>query len=110
MIVRSREADRLVEPWSLALSLLEASSGSRPLGGYLSMAHLSGISQLTPTANTRAAGLQKRRRSAGGRALAGRLSTKIDTMIDAPGNPLGFFLSGGDALDPVAADHRRPDM
>jgi transposase len=33
------------------------------------------------------------------------LSTKIHTLADALGNPLGFFLTGGQAHDLVGADH-----
>jgi len=38
------------------------------------------------------------------------LSTKIHTMVDALGNPVGFCLSGGQAHDLVGADHLLPDM
>jgi transposase len=31
-------------------------------------------------------------------------------MVDALGNPLGFFLTGGEAHDLVGADHLLPDM
>jgi transposase len=40
----------------------------------------------------------------------GGLSTKIHAMVDAPGNPVGFHLTGGEAQDLVGADHLRPDM
>jgi transposase len=32
------------------------------------------------------------------------LSTKIHTLVDALGNPLGFFLTGGQAHDLIGAD------
>ena len=50
-------------------------------------------------------------RSAGaiGRS-GGGLSTKIHTLVDALGNPLGFFLTGGEAHDLVGADHLLPTM
>ena len=38
------------------------------------------------------------------------MSTKIHTMVDALGNPLGFHLTGGEAHDLVGADHLLPDM
>jgi transposase len=38
------------------------------------------------------------------------LSTKIHTMADALGNPIGFFLTGGEAHDLVGADHLLPEM
>jgi transposase len=38
------------------------------------------------------------------------LSTKIHTLVDALGNPVGFHLSGGEAHDLIAADHLLPDM
>jgi transposase len=38
------------------------------------------------------------------------LSTKIHTMVDALGNPVGFFLTGGEAHDLVGADHLLPEM
>ena len=31
-------------------------------------------------------------------------------MVDALGNPVGFFLTGGEAHDLVGADHLLPDM
>ena len=40
----------------------------------------------------------------------GGLSTKIHTMVDALGNPTGFFLTGGHAHDLLGADHLLPDM
>ncbi len=40
----------------------------------------------------------------------GGLSTKIHTLVDALGNPLGFFLTGGQAHDLVGADHLLPMM
>ena len=38
------------------------------------------------------------------------MSTKIHTLVDALGNPIGFFLSGGEAHDLVGADHLIPGM
>jgi hypothetical protein len=40
----------------------------------------------------------------------GGLSTKIHTLVDALGNPLGFFLTGGEAHDLVGEDHLLPTM
>jgi transposase len=37
-------------------------------------------------------------------------STKIHTLVDALGNPVGFHLTGGEAHDLVGADHLLPDM
>jgi transposase len=38
------------------------------------------------------------------------LSTKIHTLVDALGNAVGFFLTGGQAHDLVGADHLLPTM
>ena len=38
------------------------------------------------------------------------MSTKIHTIVDALGNPTGFFLTGGQAHDLTGADHLLPDM
>lgn len=38
------------------------------------------------------------------------MSTKIHTLVDALGNPVGFFLTGGQAHDLVGADHLLPAM
>jgi transposase len=38
------------------------------------------------------------------------LSTKIHALVDALGNPIGFFLTGGEAHDLVGADHLLPSM
>ena len=38
------------------------------------------------------------------------MSTKIHTLVDALGNPIGFHLTGGEAHDLVGADHLLPDM
>ena len=38
------------------------------------------------------------------------MSTKIHTLVDALGNPLGFFLTGGQAHDLEGADHLLPTM
>ncbi len=40
----------------------------------------------------------------------GGLSTKIHTLVDALGNPIDFFLTGGQAHDLVGADHLIPMM
>ncbi len=38
------------------------------------------------------------------------MSTKIHTLVDALGNPLGFFLTGGQAHDLAGADQLLPTM
>ena len=38
------------------------------------------------------------------------MSTKIHTLVDALGNPVGFFLTGGEAHDLAGADHLLPEM
>ncbi len=38
------------------------------------------------------------------------MSTKIHTLVDALGNPVGFFLTGGEAHDLVGADHLLASM
>ena len=38
------------------------------------------------------------------------MSTKIHTLVDALGNPVGFFLTGGQAHDLVGSDHLMPTM
>ena len=40
----------------------------------------------------------------------GGLSTKIHALVDALGNPLGFFLTGGQAHDLAGADQLLPSM
>ena len=40
----------------------------------------------------------------------GGLSTKIHTLVDALGNPVDFFLTGGEAHDLVGADHLLLEM
>jgi transposase len=40
----------------------------------------------------------------------GGLSTKIHTLVDALGNPVGFHLTGGQAHDLVGADELLPEM
>jgi hypothetical protein len=40
----------------------------------------------------------------------GGLSTKIHTLADALGNPLGIFLTGVEAHDLVGTDHLLPTM
>ena len=38
------------------------------------------------------------------------MSTKIHTLVDALGNPLGFFLTGGEVHDLAGADELIPTM
>lgn len=38
------------------------------------------------------------------------MSSKIHALVDALGNPIGFFLTGGQAHDLVGADHLLPSM
>ena len=38
------------------------------------------------------------------------MSTKIHSLVDALGNPVGFHLTGGQAHDLVGADELLPDM
>jgi len=38
------------------------------------------------------------------------LSTKIHALVDALGNPVGFYLTGGEAHDLVGADQLLPTM
>ena len=38
------------------------------------------------------------------------MSTKIHALVDALGNPIGFFLTGGEAHDLVGADNLLPTM
>ena len=38
------------------------------------------------------------------------MSTKIHTLVDALGNPIGFHLTGGEAHDLIGADELLPDM
>ena len=40
----------------------------------------------------------------------GGLSTKIHTLVDALGNPISFFLTGGEAHDLIGADQLLPTM
>ena len=40
----------------------------------------------------------------------GGLSTKIHALVDALGNPVGFYLTGGEAHDLVGADQLLPTM
>jgi transposase len=40
----------------------------------------------------------------------GGLSTKIHALVDALGNPIDFFLTGGEAHDLAGADHLLPTM
>ena len=40
----------------------------------------------------------------------GRFSTKIHALADALGNPVNFFLTGGEANDLAGADHLLPSM
>jgi len=38
------------------------------------------------------------------------LSTKIHALVDALGNPVGFYLTGGEVHDLAGADHLLPGM
>lgn len=38
------------------------------------------------------------------------MSTKIHALVDALGNPVSFFLTGGEAHDLIGADHLLPTM
>ena len=38
------------------------------------------------------------------------MSTKIHALVGALGNPIGFYLTGGEAHDLVGADHLLPTM
>ncbi len=38
------------------------------------------------------------------------MSTKIHTLVGALGNPIGFYLTGGQAHDLDSADHLLPTM
>ena len=38
------------------------------------------------------------------------MNTKIHTLVDALGNPIGFHLTGGEVHDLVGADELLPDM
>lgn len=38
------------------------------------------------------------------------MSTKIHTLVDALGNPISFFLTGGQAHDLIGADNLMPTM
>ena len=61
----------------------------------------------------RAPAQRRRPEKAGGQAIGrsrGGLSTKTHTMVDALGNPVGFFLTGGQAHDLAGADHLLPGM
>ena len=40
----------------------------------------------------------------------GGLSTKIHALVDALGNPVGFYLTGGEVHDLAGADHLLPGM
>ena len=62
-------------------------------------------------AHQHSAGAQKKagEDQAIGRSRGG-LSTKIHALVDALGNPVGFFLTGGEVHDLVGADHLLPTM
>ena len=63
-------------------------------------------------AHQHSAGAQKKAgedQAIGARSRGG-LSTKIHALVDALGNPIGFFLTGGEAHDLVGADHLLPTM
>ncbi len=61
-------------------------------------------------AHQHSAGAKKRRRGRGDRTIAWRTEYTIHTMVDALGNPVGFFLTGGQAHDLEGADHFLPSM
>ena len=61
-------------------------------------------------AHQRSAGAQKDGADQAIGRSRGGLGTKIHTMVDALGNPVGFHLTGGEAHDMVGADHLLPDM
>jgi hypothetical protein len=52
---------------------------------------------------------QKSRRGPGDRPLAPWIEHQ-DALVDALGNPVNFFLTGGEAHDLVGADHLLPSM
>ncbi|HEX3996193.1 MAG TPA: IS5 family transposase [Acetobacteraceae bacterium] len=62
-------------------------------------------------AHQHSAGAQKKfgEDQAIGRSRGG-LSTKIHALVDALGNAIGFFLTGGQVHDLVGADHLLPEM
>jgi transposase len=54
-----------------------------------------------------------RKKDGGDQAIGrsrGGSSTKIHTLVDALGNAVDFFLTGGEAHDLVGADHLLPDL
>ena len=61
-------------------------------------------------AHQQSAGAQKKLARTSDRALRGGLSTKIHALVDALGNPIDFFLTGGEAHDLVGADHLLPTI
>ena len=54
--------------------------------------------------------LKKSRRGPSDRPLARRTEHQIDALVAALGNPIGFFLTGGEAHDLEGADHLLPTM
>ena len=61
-------------------------------------------------AHQHSAGAQKNRRGPGIGPSRGGLSTKIHALVDALGNPVDFYLTGGEVHDLVGADHLLPTM
>ncbi len=63
------------------------------------------IDSLVLRAHQHGAGAQKKPARPGDRPITRGLSTKIHALVDALGNPVNFFLTGGEAHDLVGADH-----
>ena len=61
-------------------------------------------------AHQHSAGAQKSWRGPAIGRSRGGLSTKIHALVDALGNPIDFFLTGGAAHDLVGADHLLPTI
>src|SRR3954464_8073835 len=89
--------------WSLAAALSASCGGCRQRICHDRQHH-----RARPSAQRR------REKKAGEDQAIGRsrggLSSKIRTMVDALGNPVGFFLTGGQAHDLIGADHLLPEM
>ena len=62
------------------------------------------------SAHQHSVGAKKARRRPGHRPLPRWIEHKIHTLVDAPGNPVGFFLTGGQAHDLGGADRLLPEM
>src|SRR6478752_2265432 len=61
-------------------------------------------------AHQHSAGAERSRRGPGDRAIARWIENQIHALADALGNPVSFFLTGGEAHDLVGADHLLPSM